>query len=156
VKIDLHAELVGLVSDLQAAGIAYALCGALALAVHGVPRATKDIDLLVRGEALDAVRAVARGRGFIFEALPMTFAASRITVHRFTKLVEGRPLMLDALLADETLAPVFASRIRVPWEGLELQVVSRDGLVALKTMAGRPQDLVDLQRLFELDPEDRG
>lgn len=155
-KIDLHAELVQLVSDLQTAGIDYALCGALALAVHGVPRATKDIDLLVRGEDLDAVRAVARGRGYVFEALPMTFAASRIAVHRFTKLVDGRPLMLDALLVEASLDPIFASRLRVPWEGLELQVVSRDGLIALKTTAGRPQDLVDLQHLFELDPEGHG
>ena len=91
----------------------------------------------------------------MFEALPMTLASSQITVHRFTKLMEGQPLMLDALLVSGPLLPVFESRLRVMWEERELQVVSREGLIVLKTTAGRPQDLVDLQRLFELEQRGR-
>ena len=50
--MDLHQELVQLIDALEAAGAEYALCGGLALAVHGHPRFTKDIDLLVPAEAL--------------------------------------------------------------------------------------------------------
>ena len=41
--VDLYAELTGIVSVLETRGIEYALCGGLALAIHGAPRATQDI-----------------------------------------------------------------------------------------------------------------
>ena len=39
--IDVYAELVAILEALEEAHIDYALCGALALAVHGAPRATR-------------------------------------------------------------------------------------------------------------------
>lgn len=45
--MDLYEQLAMIVQELDAEGIPYALYGALALAVHGVPRATSDIDLIV-------------------------------------------------------------------------------------------------------------
>ena len=44
---DLFRELTSLLSALDEEGIDYALCGGLAMAVHGYPRATVDIDLLI-------------------------------------------------------------------------------------------------------------
>lgn len=79
------------------AGIEYALCGALALAAHGAPRPTNDIDVIARKEDASRIRDVARRTGFVFEALPMEFAGSGIEVQRFSKLIDGRPLMLDVL-----------------------------------------------------------
>lgn len=151
---DPYAELKQLASALQAEGIPYALCGGLALAVHGAARATKDIDLLALPEDLERIAELAKGLGFRFPALPMTFADG-VTLRRFTKLVDARPLPLDVLLVNDALRPLFDDRLRLPWEGGELQVVSRDGLVVLKTSAGRPQDLVDIQRLMELERDGR-
>ena len=145
--IDVYAELVAILSALDAAGIDYALCGALALAVHGVPRATKDIDLIARKDEAERIRAAARGCGFTFEALPMEFAGSGIEVQRFAKLVEGRPLMLDVLWVNPKLEPIWNDRQRVPWREGMLSVVSRDGLITLKLTAGRAQDLADIQAL---------
>jgi hypothetical protein len=149
--VDLIAELAALTSAFDAGKIEYALCGAVALAIHGVPRATQDIDILARESALDAVRAAAKNCGFSFEALPMTFSASGITMVRFTKHVEGRPLMLDVLLVEHGLERVWDSRQSVPWKERAVTVVSREGLISLKLLAGRPQDLVDVQRLKETD-----
>ena len=53
---DVYAELVRLVRAFDAANIDYAICGALALAAHGFPRATKDIDLLARPEDAERIR----------------------------------------------------------------------------------------------------
>jgi len=50
--IDLLAELRSVISSLDIAGIPYALCGGLAMAVHGFPRATVDIDILILGNKL--------------------------------------------------------------------------------------------------------
>jgi 2-hydroxychromene-2-carboxylate isomerase len=152
--VDLFDEMTRVSQALEAAGIEYAWCGAIALAIHGVPRATKDIDVLVQAADLERFREVARRCGFTVVALPMTFASSGITMHRFTKLAEGTSLMLDAIVADDTLAAVWNDRTRLPYSEGSVSVVSRAGLVTLKLAAGRPQDLVDVQRLAEVPDED--
>jgi hypothetical protein len=122
VVIDLYAELALLVRELRSEGVEYAVCGALALAVHGAPRATKDLDLIARKEDEARVRAAVRRAGYVFEALPMEFS-SGIEVQRFSKLVEGRPLMLDFLWATGALGPIWQRRQTVPWGEGELSVV---------------------------------
>jgi hypothetical protein len=148
--VDFFQELKNLTDSLAAGQVDYALCGGVALAIHGVPRATQDIDLLVRPEDLERLRQVVRGCGFTLESLPMDFA-SGITIQRFTKLVDGQPLMLDALLVGAPLARAWADRQTAEMEGGPVRVVSREGLIALKLAAGRPQDLVDVQRLQEVN-----
>jgi hypothetical protein len=147
--VDLFEELKNVTDSLAAAGIDYALCGGVALAIHGVPRATQDIDLLVRPEDLEQLRQVAHGCGFVLESLPTDFA-SGISIQRFTKLIDGQPLMLDALLVGVPLERAWADRQIAEMEGGPVRVVSREGLIALKLAAGRPQDLVDVQRLREV------
>ncbi len=153
--VDVHGELVALLSAFDAAEVEYALCGALALAVHGAPRATKDIDLIARKEDFQTIREFARDLGYVFEALPMELSGSNIEVQRFTKLVDGRPLMLDVLWLNPKLERIWTDRVKMPWGDRTLSVVSRDGLITLKVTAGRPQDLVDIQSLTAAEG-DRG
>jgi hypothetical protein len=59
------------------------------------------------------------------------------------------------LLAEGPLEAVWQTRSRVAFEssggpGSALWVVSRAGLITLKLAAGRPQDIVDIQRLEEI------
>jgi hypothetical protein len=149
--VDLYAELRAIVQAFDDAGVDYALCGGLALAVHGVPRATRDIDLLARRADLDRIRGLARDCGFTVEALPMTFSSSGLSVQRFSKFTGRDPLMLDILLVDEALESVWNTRTRVAYEDGSISVVSRQALITLKLSAGRPQDLVDIQQLEALD-----
>ena len=57
------------------------------------------------------------------------------------------------LLAEGLALEPFHARVRVPFEGGELSVVTRAGLIALKLLAGRPQDLADVARLEGHDDE---
>ena len=153
-RVDLFAEVVALTSALDVAGIDYAICGGVALAIHGVPRATKDIDVLAREADLPRLRDVVRACGFTIEALPMTFSSSGVSIRRFTKVEsDGATLMLDVLVAEGPLEVVWQTRTRVAFAGARqtgaVSVVSRDGLITLKLAAGRPQDIVDVQRLQE-------
>ena len=149
--MDLFAEVVGLAGALDAASIDYAICGGIALAIHGAPRATRDIDILARESDLSRLRTVLHARGFTIEALPMIFSSTGVSIQRFTRIdPDGATLMLDVLLAEGALATVWDTRTRVTLELGELSVVSRDGLISLKVTAGRPQDLVDIQRLKEV------
>ena len=145
--MDLYTELRVLARAFDDGGVEYALCGGLALAVHGVARATRDIDLLALPADLDRIRDIARRCGFTIEALPMTFSSSGLSIQRFSKLGGTDPLMLDILLVNESLEPVWVSRTRVAYDDGSVCVVSRDGLIKLKLSAGRPQDLVDIQQL---------
>jgi len=148
--VDIVEELTSLVGALDAAGVPYAVCGALALAIHGVPRATADIDLLIQPGDVERFRDVVQRCGFTLESQPFTFATSGITMLGFTKL-GAPPLVVDALVADDSLDAVWNGRTRLPYSRASMSVVSRAGLVTLKLTAGRPQDLVDVQRLGELE-----
>ncbi len=148
--LDFFQETMDLLADLDREGVAYAVAGAVALAIHGAPRATADLDLLVLPQELATALDLARRRGYTIEALPMTFADGT-EMRRVTKVEGAEALTLDLLLVDETLRPVWETRIRVPTKRAELWVVSREGLIQMKAAAGRPQDLADIARLTEGD-----
>ncbi len=148
--MDLFAELTRLLAEMRQRNVDYAICGGIALAVHGVPRATQDIDLLIPETSLPALRESARAAGFVFETEPLDFPASGVTIIRFTKvLADGQPLMLDALLAKGPLHRIWEGRQTLDFEGGQVVVVSKQGLISLKLAAGRPQDMVDVQKLTE-------
>ena len=148
--MNLTEEFAALVDALEREGAPYAVVGALAVAVHGAPRATTDIDLLVQPANLDRIREIAQRVGFTLEALPIRFRDG-MELRRLTKVRDGEHLTLDLLLVDATLLPVWESREKIRTEAGEIWVVSRDALIQMKVAAGRPQDIFDVQRLQELD-----
>lgn len=145
----LFDELISLLTDLEQLGASYALAGGLALAAHGVVRATEDIDLLVPEAELAVVESTARARGFVV-ATDLRFA-SGLCIRRLTKIDADDVLVLDLLLVDATSEVAWRDRRKLSVAGSEITVVSRAGLEAMKLAAGRDQDLVDVRRLRELD-----
>lgn len=147
----LYDELRAVLESLDQARVDYALVGGLAVAVWGAPRATKDIDLLVRAEDVERALAAVRPRGFTLPALPFEFKDG-VTLHRVSKVDEAGNLMtVDFMLVNRSLEPIWASRSRLPFGDGEVSVVSRDGLMSMKALAARPQDLADIQNLKEGD-----
>ncbi len=148
--LDLFAELMGLVGALDEARVDYALVGALALAVHGVPRATSDIDLLVEPADVDAALAVARSRGFLVESDPLVFPDGMV-LRRSNRFAGEDHLTLDLIMVNETLRPAWESRFRIASADGPIVVISRAALVRMKAAAGRPRDLADIASLEEHD-----
>ena len=145
--MDLYEELGRLVDTLSREGLAYALCGGLAVAVHGYPRATMDIDLLVRPEDIDHIVAVIEPLGYVLDAGELPFDTGQPherRVRRICKTDGPEGLSLDLVLLPPWLAEVWESREDLDWEGRRITVVSREGLLVMKRVAGRPQDLADL------------
>jgi len=155
--LDLYDEFNKVVTLLAEHTIDYALCGGLALAVYGIPRATIDIDLLIMPESLETVMPLARELGYKKETLPMRFTDRGIEIRRVSKLDQdsGDILMLDLLLVTPAILPVWKSRKEVAWEHGTLWVVSRDGLIALKSLRGSGQDLEDISRLKKERADER-
>jgi hypothetical protein len=148
--MDLFEEMRALLIELEQRGAQYALAGAVALAIHGVPRATTDIDLIVPEDAVDLVLDVARGHGFDVPAMPMKFSDG-MEVRRVSKIEGEETLTLDLLLVNDNLQPIWADRIQVETEFGPVWVVSRNALIQMKSWAGRDQDHADIRRLQELD-----
>ena len=147
----LYDELRSVLEALNQAGVEYALVGGLAVAVWGAPRATKDIDLLVRSENLPEALVAVRARGFTLEALPFVFKDGT-TLHRVSKVAKsGDLLTVDFMVVDRNLEAAWASRTHLALADQEVVVISREALIAMKALAARPQDIADIQNLNESD-----
>ena len=143
-----QAELRQLVWRFAAEKVPYALCGALALAVHGYPRATLDIDLLALAGSGELIRRCAHECGFTLKAAPMQFADGKVRIERWSKVFpdEEDILMLDVLsLASEIEQATTLEELT--WQGMQLVVVTRESLVRLKMLRGSAQDLADVEKL---------
>jgi hypothetical protein len=153
--LDLFEELKDFITELSKSKKEYALCGGLALAVYGVTRATIDIDILIARESLPEVLSITKKLGYRFPAAPMKFKGGTIEIHRVSKIdPETKDLFsLDCLVVTSAIESIWEGRRQVKWEGKNLWVVSRDGLIALKLRRGSGQDLDDIQKLKEIPNE---
>jgi hypothetical protein len=122
------------------------LVGALAVAVHGYPRATDDVDLLTKLDLRDAQRLLnSRGietvmkRGDVLEG---DFSCLQGTLEgvRFDILPEIVALQWDRALS-------------LSLGGTVLRIVDLDGLLRLKLRAGGAQDLMDAAHLILQHPD---
>jgi hypothetical protein len=147
--IDLYDEFRKLVSTLEVESIEYALCGGMAMAVHGSPRATIDIDLLIESNSLNRLIEIAAELGYTIRGKDLQFVNGAIEIRRVSKIeqVSGDLLSLDLLLVTPDILPVWQSRVTASWEGGKLSVVSREGLIQLKRLRGSGQDLDDIKKL---------
>jgi hypothetical protein len=127
--------------------VRFLLVGGYALAAHGVPRATGDFDAWVWVDRSNAGRIVAALHAFGFGSLgideddftrPDTVVQLGYPPHRIDILTS-----IDGVEFDDA----WARRVPVDADGVQIEVISRDDLVANKLAAGRAQDLADVERL---------
>ncbi len=147
--LDLYREFRAVLDVLEEDGVEYTVVGALALAVHGVARATQDIDLLIRAEDLDAALTAVARCGFDLPAEPMTFSDSGVSIQRVSKAEPEGLLTLDLLQNGPGLQHVWDTRERVETPEGGLWVASRAGLMKMKAASGRLRDLADIRALEE-------
>lgn len=141
-------ELSQLVSTLERNGIEYAVCDGLAMAVHGFARATLDIDVLIRPESLEQAYEVGKEHEYDIRGFDISSKERAVEIRRISKIDdEGEVLSLDLLLVSPDVEDVWATKEQVDFAGKQLTVVSRDGLIKMKTLAGRSQDIADIERL---------
>lgn len=144
----LYDELKALVSALNQAQVPYALCGGLAMAVHGFPRATIDIDFLAPAESAGRILEVGARLGFTLPPTTLRFKQG-IQVRRTSKPrgPDEEVLILDVLLANPPLDVAWEHREQVELEGDRIWVVSREGLVQMKSLRGSGIDVEDVAKL---------
>jgi Nucleotidyl transferase AbiEii toxin, Type IV TA system len=151
VATPVEQELRRAVADLDALKVRWALVGGLAISVRSVPRFTKDLDFAVAvandAEAEEVVHRL-RGRGYQpLEVLEQDYV-ERLSGVRLER--GGSDVVVDLLFASsgiENEVVASATRLQV-LPRLSAPVAITGHLIALKTLAGRNQDLTDLGSLI--------
>jgi hypothetical protein len=122
-----------------------AIVGGVALAAHGVARATLDADLLVNNP-------IVLNREFWSD-----WEATRLEIRRGDPddplagvvQIKEDDSPLDVIVGKHKwMAPIVTRRMWVDIEGISLPVVEPADLILLKLFAGGPQDLVDIEILL--------
>ncbi len=141
-------ELSQLISAFEENEIEYAVCGGLALTIHGFPRATFDIDILIREESLEKSYEIVKELGYDIRGLDISFKERAVEIRRVSKIDDdGEVLPLDFLLVTPHVEDVWETRQKLEWENKTLWIVSPDGLIKMKELAGRDKDLIDIGRI---------
>jgi hypothetical protein len=142
-----NPDFKDLFAALNAAGARFLLVGGYALAHHGHPRFTRDLDVWVE-PAPDNSRRV-------FAALE-AFGAPLHELRREDLEREGlifqigvAPNRIDVITAIDGVAfgEAWEARDETSYGGESVPVLGRSHLMANKRATGRPQDLVDLEEL---------
>lgn len=142
-------ELKALVAALNKADVPYALCGGVALAVHGFVRASIDIDLLVQRSDLERIFSATATLGYIQRLNANVSANGWFEAYRTVKAASAGedPVMLELFLVTPALEEIWETRECREWEGGTFWVVSREGLIQLKSKRSAGWDLADIGRL---------
>jgi hypothetical protein len=125
----------------------YIVVGAYAVAAHGVVRATGDIDLWIRSSQDNARRA---WRALANFGAPLSgLKEADLAVLGTVFQIGVAPSRIDILTSIDGVefSDAWNGRIEVEVEGIRVNVIGRDHLIANKKAVGRPQDLADIARL---------
>jgi len=142
-------EFTELVAALNRHELRYAVCGGWAMTIHGYPRATMDIDVMVTPEDFSEAWQIVTELGYNVEGLPLKLHGGAIDIKRISKVdTETKALFtIDFLLVTDATQQIWQDREMVEWEHGVISTVSRQGLIRLKEISGRTQDLADIERL---------
>lgn len=138
-NIDYHDIL----SALSTAKVEYLLVGGYALATHGRPRATGNLDLWVKPETDNAERVMSALEAF---GVPMKNLSPDDFSRKGTVVQIGSvPQRIDLMTTLEGVAFDYAwpRRVDVNLDGIRIPVLNREDLATNKRAVGRPQDMAD-------------
>jgi hypothetical protein len=148
----LSKDLREFVALLNAAEVKYLLVGGHALAYHGYPRYTGDVDFFVE---------MSPGNAAALESVLKEFGFGELDIARDdflqpeTIVQLGRPpnrIDLITSISGVTFAEAWEARVRTEIDGLPVGIISKALLVRNKRASNRPKDVADLAELLGDEP----
>ncbi|HUE88013.1 MAG TPA: hypothetical protein VMO26_18215 [Vicinamibacterales bacterium] len=149
--MDLAPDFDEFCALLIAREVEFVIVGAHALAFHGAPRFTGDLDILIRPTVDNARRALTAIAEFGFPTAPLTTA----DIVSGTKVIEMgvAPVQIHVMseISGVTWDEVWANREIGTIGPHAVAFIGRETFLRNKRAAGRPKDLADIDALRELD-----
>jgi predicted nucleotidyltransferase len=133
--------------------VRYLVIGAYAVAYYSEPRYTKDLDIWIAttNEDLDKVWDALSKFGAPLGQMTKDDFKDPETIYQ----IGIEPNRIDLLIqpAELDFDKAWARREVTMFGGVPMNVISLGDLIALKKSAGRPQDLIDIERLEKVVSE---
>ena len=139
------------------AGARFLVVGAHALAIHGVPRATGDLDVWVERSSENAARVWTALAAFGAPLDALQVQREDLTRPDLVVQIGVPPRRIDLLtdISGVDFKSAWAGRVLHQVGRLGVPFLGREALVANKGAAGRLKDRADLEALGEpMDPSD--
>lgn len=147
----LDKDLLELLALFRSKGVEFLVVGGHAVAFHGYPRLTEDLDLFVRPDAANGERIVQALREFGFGSLELS--ARDFEAHDRVIQLGRAPNRVDLLtrLYGVEFADAWSRRVAALLDDAAVWIIGREDLIRNKRETGRMQDLADAECLERLD-----
>jgi predicted nucleotidyltransferase len=146
-----NRDFIDILAALVACRARFLVVGAHALAVHGVPRATGDLDIWLDPAAENAERVWAALGAFGAPLESLDLGQSDLQTPEQVIQIGLPPRRIDLLTAISGVEfdEAWAARVTHSIDGIDVTFLGREELVRNKKASGRYQDLADLESLGE-------
>lgn len=151
--MQLPEDFKDLLEEFASERVECVVVGGYAVAFHGRPRTTKDIDVLLDPDPENLSRAAS--------ALA-TFGAPRVVVDGVAALAPDDivylgqpPLRIDLMRRIDGVSTkqVMENAVETDLDGVRVRIIALSDLIANKLASGRPQDLIDAEYLERVRDE---
>jgi hypothetical protein len=135
-----------LIKALNARSVEFVIIGAFALAYHGRPRATGDLDVWIRPTSENAKRLLQALADFGIASIGLT--ESDVLSGKVVQLGDP-PVRVDLLTDLDGLTPeqTWSQRVQGHFADQPAPYLSKETLILNKRATGRPQDIADIDAL---------
>ncbi len=133
--------------------VRYLVIGGVASVLHGVPRATFDLDILIDPTDDNALRLLSALVDAGFGTATMT-NAQEILAHEITVFNDRVRIDVQTRTPGISFQDAWRRRKTVTYQGQDLFIVSKEDLIASKQASGREVDLEDIHMLELPDQEE--
>ena len=144
-------QLRGVYSSLHKHKVKYVTIGGIAAILHGVPRVTFDLDILIEATPENAQRLLDALLDAGLGTASLT-TAEQLLAHEVTIFRDRVHIDVQTSTPGIEFEGVWSRREVRKYDRQEFYILSFDDLIASKRAAGRPKDLEDI-RLLELRPD---
>ncbi len=147
--IELPDDFRDLLVELHDAGAEFVVVGGHAVAFHGHPRATKDLDLLIRADRKNAEKVYRALAAFGAPLDTFQVKASDFATYDGVLQIGLPPRRIDILnrATGITFEEAVSENAGFALEGRTIRVIGRSALLKNKRTVGRAQDLADVKAL---------
>ena len=147
--MEIYQDFKELLELLNAHEVEFVIVGAYALAFHGVPRFTGDIDILVKPDPGNAGKILNALKEFGFGSLDL----NESDFQEPDKVIQlgVAPVRVDLItsLTGVSWEDAFSGKVKDNYGSIQVYYLGREELISNKKALGRKKDLADIEALGE-------